>query len=167
VEQVTLHESWQSERGFTLIEVMVTITILIILAAIAVSVWWNVVESRRVDSATNQVVSDLRLAHTRATTRLDNHQVQLTVDTNTYQVATPSEVETRTLLGLEDADVDSPVIDTTLTIVFEPEGSASATPAPLPGSPIAFGVRSPDGSPCHRIEINTVTSRVEVFGNAC
>jgi Tfp pilus assembly protein FimT len=164
---VTLHESWQSERGFTLVEVMTIIIVMVVLAGIAMSVWWNVAESRRVDSATNQVVSDLRLAHTRATTRLADYEAHLTQDTNTYQIGTPSDLETHTLVGMEGADVDPPLIDTTLAIVFEPDGSASATPAPPAGSPIVFGVHSPDGAPCHTVEINTITSRVEVSRNAC
>jgi type II secretory pathway pseudopilin PulG len=50
--------------------VLIVIAIMGILAAIAIPMWWNIVESRRVDSATNQVISDLRLAHSAATNRL-------------------------------------------------------------------------------------------------
>ena len=60
----------EDERGFTLIEVMVIIIIMGIVFAIASSTWFGVVESRRVDSATNQLAADLRLAHTSATNRL-------------------------------------------------------------------------------------------------
>lgn len=159
---------WQSERGFTLAEVMVTITIMGIFAAVAIPAWGYFVEARQVDSATNQMVSELRLAHTSATNRLANQEVHLTADSATYQIG-PSggTLKTNTLLALEGDDVDSPVVDTTLIIVFEPDGSASATPAPPEGSPITFGIHAPDGSPCHTIELNTVTSRVEVSTNAC
>ncbi|QIN78015.1 prepilin-type N-terminal cleavage/methylation domain-containing protein [Rubrobacter marinus] len=61
---------YREARGFTLGEVLVTITITGILFAIAAASWQNVVESRRVDSATNQVKADLRLAHTSASNRL-------------------------------------------------------------------------------------------------
>jgi prepilin-type N-terminal cleavage/methylation domain-containing protein len=70
VEKLMLHGLWRSERGFTLLELMTTITILMIVLAIASSTWFGVVESRRVDSATNQVAADLRLAHSAATNRL-------------------------------------------------------------------------------------------------
>ena len=66
--------AWEDERGFTLIEVIVTIIIMGIVFAIASSIWFGVVESRRVDSATNQLAADLRLAHTRATNRLEDWQ---------------------------------------------------------------------------------------------
>ena len=63
--------AWEDERGFTLIEVMVTIIIMGIVFAIASSTWFGAIESRRVDSATNQLAADLRQAHTRATNRLE------------------------------------------------------------------------------------------------
>lgn len=65
----------REERGFTLPEVMITIAILGILMGIAVPTWQSVVEGRRVDSATNQFASDLRLAHSRATNRLEDWKV--------------------------------------------------------------------------------------------
>ena len=64
--------NWRDERGFTLIEVMATIIVMGILFTIATFTWTRAAEVRRVDSATNQVVADLRLAHTQATNRLPN-----------------------------------------------------------------------------------------------
>ena len=66
---------WQHEHGFTLAEVMITIVIMGIVFAIASSTWFGVVESRRVDSATNEMVAELRLAHTRATNRLEDWRI--------------------------------------------------------------------------------------------
>lgn len=65
-----LYTSSTDERGFTLPEVMITIAIMGILAAIAIPSWFGIVESRNVDSAANQVASDLRLAHTKSTNQL-------------------------------------------------------------------------------------------------
>ena len=56
--------------GFTLPEVLVTIAIMGILFAIATASWQSIVESRRVDGATNQVRADLRLAYTSAINKL-------------------------------------------------------------------------------------------------
>lgn len=67
----------RDERGFTLPEVLTTIAILGILLAIAMAMWNSVIESRRVDSAANQLASDLRLAHTRATNQLTDWRVVL------------------------------------------------------------------------------------------
>lgn len=53
---------WRDARGFTLPEVMIIIVIMGILFAIAASTWFGVVESRNVDSATNQGTADMRLA---------------------------------------------------------------------------------------------------------
>ena len=136
-------------------EVLIVIVLMGIVFAIASSTWFGVVESRQVDSATNQMVSDLRLAHTRATNRLANHEVRLTANSSTYQIGPSAALETRTL-------PDNTEADTTITIVFVPTGSALATPAPPSGAPIAFKVRSADGAPDHDIQINTATSRVKV-----
>src|SRR5215203_955981 len=87
----------EDERGFTLVEVMITIIIMGIVFAIASSTWFKVAESRRVDSATNQVVADLRLAHTQATNHLTDSNFVVPADTvpagvdplSTYQVGPP------------------------------------------------------------------------------
>lgn len=60
----------RDERGFTLPELLTTIAILGILLAIAIVVWNNIIEARRVDAAANQLASDMCLAHTRATNQL-------------------------------------------------------------------------------------------------
>ncbi|CAN5670956.1 hypothetical protein BH24ACT21_BH24ACT21_10340 [soil metagenome] len=65
------------ERGFTLPEALMTIAILGIIVAIAVYIWLGILEQRRVDAATNQLVSDLRLAHSSATNQLTDWRVVL------------------------------------------------------------------------------------------
>lgn len=51
-------------------EVLITIVIMGIILAIASASWQNLVQSRAVTSAANQVAADLRLAHTSATNQL-------------------------------------------------------------------------------------------------
>lgn len=143
------------ELGFTLPEVMIVIVIMGILFGIATSTWFGIIESRRVDSATNQMISDLRLAHTSATNRLTNYEIHLNAGSTTYQIGPPASLRTRTL-------PDETTVDTTLTIVFKPDGSVTASPTPPSGTSISFTVRASDGDPGHNIQINTATSRVKV-----
>ena len=90
-------ESREDEHGFTLSEVLVTFILMGILFGIASSVLFGVAEGRRVDSATNQVVADLRLAHSQATNRLTDTSFVVPADTvpagvdplSTYQVGPP------------------------------------------------------------------------------
>jgi prepilin-type N-terminal cleavage/methylation domain-containing protein len=67
----------EDERGFTLPEVLTVVAIMGILLAIAVIIWLRLLEQRRVDAATNQLVADLRLAHTNATNQLTDWRVVL------------------------------------------------------------------------------------------
>src|SRR5215216_158320 len=92
--------AWEDERGFTLVEVLVTTIMMLIVFGIASSTWFKVVESRRVDSATNQVVADLRLAHTQATNHLaDSSFVVPSDDSSTYEIGPDGDLQTRTLPG--------------------------------------------------------------------
>jgi len=144
--------AWQREDGFTLVEVMIAIILMGIVFAIASSAWFGVVEGRRVDSATNRLAADLRLAHSKATNRLAQQQVTLTAGSSEYTV---------TGLGTRDLD-DDPSSDlvsvaAASTIVFQTNGSAQVTGA----NPIE--VRSTnDASSNHAIEINPITCRIEI-----
>jgi prepilin-type N-terminal cleavage/methylation domain-containing protein len=150
---------WEDERGLTLVEVIVTITVMGIVFAIASSTWFGVVESRRVDSATNQLAADLRLAHTRATNRLEEWQVVLVADSSTYTIGPVGTPSTRDLD--EDAG-DEVIVDTGATITFEPEGSAVLGDPPPPPT-LTVIVRPADAvEPAHEIEINAAISRIQI-----
>lgn len=143
-----------SEEGFTLAEVMITIVIMGIIFAIATSSWWSVVEARRVDSAANQLASDLRLAHSSATNRLTTWEVVVPApNSTTYQIG-PSGVTlaTRTL-------ADGTRIAAATTITFNADGTAA-----LPGGAASstITVQADDGAPAANIEIAAATSRVLV-----
>jgi type IV fimbrial biogenesis protein FimT len=166
-------EAWEDERGFTLAEVMVTIIIMGIVFAIASSSWFGVVEGRRVDSATNQLAADLRLAHTRATNRLEQWQLVLDADSS-YAIGPTDEAEDcpddepnddYLCPDLDDEpDVDKVVVDSAAIITFEPNGSALL---PEDACSATLVVSSADGDPDHDIEINAATSRIQIDPVEC
>lgn len=68
------------QRGFTLSELLATIVILGVLIAIAVVIILGILEQRRVDAATRQLVSDMRLAHVNATNQLTDWRVVILLE---------------------------------------------------------------------------------------
>ena len=158
------HGSWDPENGFTLPEVLIIIVIMGILAAIALPTWWSVVESRRVDSAANQLASDLRLAHTRATNQLTVWRMVYSHSSDSYSLVRPADGFTRART-LEEAEVlGSEVGGSGGIIRFQPNGGALVdgfTDADGDGE-FDIVVSTTDGSPQQSISINTVTSRVDL-----
>ncbi len=80
-----LADAREDERGFTLQELLTTITILGILIAIAVIVFLALLERWRVDAATRQLVGDLRRAHSSATNELTDWRVVLALDRTEHE----------------------------------------------------------------------------------
>jgi len=177
-----------SERGFTLPEVLVTIIILGILAGIAFPSFFSVIESRRVDSAANQMVADLRQAHSKASSRLTVYRVCFPSNSQTYKIGlqtttgacnpapgdpgypplpptTPLERRT-----LPDGTRTGTAPVTPPAIAFCADGSVEAPPSgtvcpngtatPFAPGLITIRVESSDGNPCVDIEVNKATSRV-------
>ena len=165
-----LHGFWQGERGFTLVEVLVTILIMGILVAIASSTWFGLVENRRVEGAANQMASELRRAHSSATNRLENWQVDPIVNTRDYRIG-PCDPCTAPLdpfspstqnRSLEEGTLFKPPGSVT-RVVFEPNGDAEI----IGSENERIKVAADDGDPCHEIEINEATSRVRIIRNVC
>jgi type IV fimbrial biogenesis protein FimT len=181
---------WRSEQGFTLPELIIVIVLMGIVLAIASSSWFEAVESRRVTSATNQVVADMRLAHTSATNRLGTAKIIFSNQGNTitcngvsanYCLVVPvvggTQSKPRTLPS--NTVVSSPNLlpdvagGTTSTILFASDGSATTVgslgvvssascPAGTPSGTARIRVASDDGNPAHCITFNTTTSRIRV-----
>ena len=162
---------WRDERGFTLVEVLITIILMGILFSIASSMLFGIVEGRRVDSATNQLAADLRLAHTRATNQLEEWEVVLDADSSTYTIGPTDEAEVcpdddpaddYQCRDLDDDSVgDEVVVDTTATITFEPDGSAVL--GDPPPATLLFNVIFADDEDLNNgIEINAATSRIQI-----
>ena len=128
------------------------------------STWFKVVESRRVDSATNQVVADLRLAHTQATNHLvDASFVVPSADSSSYQVGPPGDLETQNLPRDDQGTPKTKILTAAnFTITFHPDGGAEKAPPEITPGDITVMVASTDGDPSHTIKINPITSRVKV-----
>ena len=144
----------EGRAGIYLPEVLITIVLMGIVFAIASSTWFGTIESRRVDSATNQVASDLRLAHSSAANRLKDYQVVVpNSPSSTYQIG-PSggTLSTRTL-------PEGTEIAAATTITFKASGEAVVTSGA--GSPITVR-SSTNASNDHTVEFNAATSRIKV-----
>ncbi len=70
----------KDEQGFTLPEVLTTIAILGILIGIGVVIFLGILERWRIETATNQLVSDMRLVHEKATNQLTDWRVVVAFD---------------------------------------------------------------------------------------
>ena len=159
----------EDERGFTLIEVIVAIILMGVLFAIASSMWFGAIESRRVDTGTNRLAADLRHAHSRAINRLAPQTVTLTAGSSKYTmtgVTDPIDLD-----DFPDAGDDVVVADAGLTVAFCPNGSVEIPPnatvcsAAPSGASTTITVRSstdPTQEPNHTIQINPVTSRIRI-----
>ena len=146
----------KNERGFTLPEVVITIVLIDIVMARAYSVWFGVVERRAVDSAANQLASDMRLAPSSATNRLADWRIEVpSANSSSYGIG-PSggTLGTRTLP--DDTRIE---VTAATTIIFKPNGAAE-----ISGGGGPFVVSSSDGDPDRTIELNTATSRTKFVG---
>jgi len=167
--------SLRNERGFTLPEVLTTVAILGILIAIAMAIWNSVIESRRVDAAANQLASDLRLAHTKATNQLTDWRVMVEPGERAYELRKLEESheeeeeddeldpgvektiprslpEGTKVLSTTAGGGDSPFIelnsDGSLYVVSGPNGNVQ--------------VSSTDGDPKRKITFMSPTSRIKL-----
>jgi len=158
-----------------------------IVFAIASSTWFGIVESRRVDSATNQVLADLRLAHSTATNRLAVAQVQFSstgapvtcgstsADYCLVQSGSPSRPRS---FESDNVQLTSPnllIAGGASVVEFQSSGSAS-TPGATLGTVTGVTDNCPagtptgvtrlqvtvDGDPAHCITFNTATSRIKI-----
>jgi prepilin-type N-terminal cleavage/methylation domain-containing protein len=160
-------ETWKDERGFTLVELLLIITLVGVLMAIASSSWFGAVESRRVDAATSQLAADLRQAHSKAINRLQPQTVMLATGSSQYTMTgltNPVDLD-------EESGSNVVAVATGVTVAFCPNGSAEIPPATPACSAAPSGSAAtitiglppdPTQEPNHTIQINPVTSRVRV-----
>jgi type II secretory pathway pseudopilin PulG len=165
---VSRQTAWEDERGFTLVELAILMIIMGLIFAIAIPSFISgvgVIESRKVDSATNQVAADLRHAHSQATNRLAASTFVTPAGTVPAGVVPLSTYEIGPAGTLDfDRLPNGTQIAAATNITFKTDGSAqvvSGTPAV--GGTITITVRSSkDAANNHTIQINTTTSRIKV-----
>ena len=160
------HGALEDERGFTLTELVVVITLMGIVFGIATSTWLGTINTRKVDSATNQVAAGLRQAHSQATNRLADSTFVTPAGTplalSNYQIGPAGALAF-------DMLPNGTRIAAATNIKFMPDGSAQVISGPAAvGGTITITVRSSnDAANCpsscdHTIPINTTTSRIKV-----
>src|SRR5215207_7543481 len=151
-----------------------TIVVMGIVIAIASSTWFRVVESRTVDSAANQLASDLRLANTRATNQLTDWRVQIFTDRGDpgqadYMVKGPTPDLTSNRSLPEDSMVSSTGTELnesggSRTLRFQSTGSVEAVGGfgDTDGDGEIRITVTVDGNPSHSLTVVPTTSRVKV-----
>jgi len=98
-------------KGFTIVELMITIAILGILVAIAAPSFNESIARRRVDGIANELSTDLQFARAEAISK--NIEVALVVSATGYTVGTLKTVTIDSRCSLSDATFP-------LTLTFEP-----------------------------------------------
>jgi len=132
-------------RGFTLLELMVTIAVLAILATVGVPSFRDLIQNNRVTTQTNELVSALSFARTEAVKRGRNVDVVLTQQGTGWRarVALNGAADA---LRVVDRGGSSVGIDEDVTIVFGPTG--------VPGTAVTVGMEpGPECSGDKRREI--------------
>lgn len=155
--------SFRNERGFTLPEVLTTVAILGILLAIAMSLWNSVIESRQVDSAANQLASDMRLAHASATNQLTDWRVVLNPGSRDYDLQRLDSVD-----GAPDKTINkslpegTKVLSTSAGVSPYLEFNSDGTMAAPVGPSGNVVVSSDDEEPKQKITFISSTSRIKL-----
>ncbi|MBN2397494.1 MAG: GspH/FimT family pseudopilin [Deltaproteobacteria bacterium] len=127
------------DRGFTLVEMMIVITVMAILAAVAAPNFTSYMAHRRLNGAARQIMTDLMEARMRAVSQnnrfkmffLDNHRYKVLDDANNNN--TEDSGETSTTKDIRDMYHDV-TFSATADPIFYPRGTAYGTTVTLTNS---------------------------------
>ena len=112
-------------RGFTLLELMVTVAVAAILATVAVPGFRDLIQNNRVTTQTNELVSALNFARTEAVKRGRNVAVVVTQTNPGWEARVAVEPTDETLRVVERQG-SQVTVDADVTIVFGPTGVPGA-----------------------------------------
>ena len=85
-----MHSVFKAQRGFTIIELMMTVTVLALLLGIAVPSFMETVRNNRIISQNNELISSLNLARSEALKRGGSVSVCASADQATCSGSTES-----------------------------------------------------------------------------
>lgn len=83
-------------RGFTLVELLIAISIMILLAAVAVPIYGNLQNLSQKEQASYKLLQDLRAARQDALSRINNNSQGIKISVHSYVVFQGSSYATRT-----------------------------------------------------------------------
>ncbi len=163
--RATKRRLWRQDRGFSLPELLIAIALMGVVLAIATSVWSNTVQSRRIDSATNQIKGDLELAHSSATNRLSKYRIVVSTTGSAVYEFGPSG-GSLTKRTLPDGIT---VTSTSLEVVeFLPSGEVAVYTSKANGKPDEtckppeLVVKASNGDPAYSVSVDCETGDVKV-----
>ena len=82
----TIHSSLFTQRGFTLLELIIVVSILSIFAALALPTFNNAFSDYKIESAAKRIASDMRYARSYAITTADTINVVFDIGNEKYEI---------------------------------------------------------------------------------
>ncbi len=154
-------------RGFTLIELMIAITVLAILLGIGIPSFRDIIQNNRATAATNELVTALQLARSEAVKRRQNVTVcrrnaaGSACDNGTDWAAGWLVQSGGTVIKVWDPQSGNPAFNASAnTVTFQSSGRAT--------SAVSFTITFPDctGQQSRTVDV-AATGRVNTTRNAC
>ena len=121
------------QKGFSLMETLIILGLVAIIVAIALPLFYNIIQKYRAQTAVEQVAMNLRFARLSAVKkRIDYRVVFNATPTNTYEVQTNPNRDGTTWVKYDYTDTNLPSNLTilgggVLNVVYSPRGSATIT----------------------------------------
>ena len=158
----------ERQMGFTLIELMISVALLIILATVAVPAFQGVVESRRITTKTNLLLSSVNTARSEAIKRGEVVTLKAVDDdfakgwciyVGESGGGCDSETPIRTYEGSDALNINA---DGDTQIEFSPRGSLHS-----PGNQVALTVSPPEGQTQANYLCISLSGRASVNDSGC